>query len=110
MTIPSWLAIAVAVAVAASANSVAALWAGDKLSPIYLPLLLILSPLVFVTFGIVTTSKGLSIASGVIDSLLVLTTMFIGLVLFGEWKYITNLQLMGMGMAVIGIVLMLTRH
>lgn len=102
----NWGAIILAVGIAATANSVAALWA-QNMTSIYLPILLFLSPLVFITFGIVTINKGLSITSGVIDSLLVLTTMLIGLIAFGEWKKISLLQVIGMCLAFAGIFLML---
>jgi hypothetical protein len=102
----NWGAIILAVSVAAITNSVAALWA-QNMNSFYFPLLLVLSPLVFITFGIVTISKGLSITSGVIDTLLVVTTVLIGLFFFGEWKKVTTIQVVGMSLACSGIFLML---
>ena len=100
--------IAPAVTIAATTNSVAALWAREpyKITP-YLFLLLLLSPLVFISFGIVTGMKGLSVSSGIIDSLLIITTMSIGLIFFGEWNKVSSMQLLGMGLAFCGILLML---
>lgn len=102
----NWLVIGGAVAVAALTNSVAALWA-QNMHSMYFVLLLILSPFVFISFGIVSASKGLSIASGLIDTLLVVTTVIIGLVFFEEWKKISIMQCIGLALACSGIFLML---
>ncbi len=103
-----WLAVICAVAIAALADSVSALWARQphKLS-IYFVLLLLLGPLVFMAFGIVTTKFGLAITSAVVNSLLVLTSITVGLVAFNEWQSVSVLQYVGMALAVTGVGLML---
>lgn len=103
-----WFAIIGAVAIASLTDSVSALWARQpsKFS-IYLLYLLILSPCVFIAFGLVTTKVGLAITSGVVNSLLVLSTILVGLFIFGEWSKISMLQYAGMALALCGIVLML---
>ena len=107
-TILWWLAILGAVALAALADSVSTLWArGDSKLSIYLLLLCLLGPMVFVSFGLVTTRVGLAITSGVVNSLLVVTSMLIGLFAFGEWSRVSPPQYVGMALAVAGIVLML---
>jgi hypothetical protein len=102
-----WFSIAVAVAVAAAANSVSAVWAGgaNKLS-IWLPAMLILSPLVFVTFGMVAARTGLAVASGTVDALLTAATMLIGLTVFREWARTSPLQYLGMAFSLVGVCLM----
>ena len=69
--------------------------------------MLLLSPLVFITFGLVTAKLGVAIGSGVIDSLLVLTTVAVGLIVFREWDKISALQYLGMALALAGVFLML---
>lgn len=105
---PAWAYVIVAVGVAVLANSISAIWAkqDDKFSYWLLAVLLI-SPFVFITFGLVTQRAGVAIASGVVDSLLTLTTIAVGLVLFQEWSKISSLQYLGMAMALAGVFLML---
>ena len=100
--------IIIAVAIAASADFVATIWANsqNKFS-IYLGLIFVLGPLVFFSFGLVTTKTGLAMASGIVNSLLVLTSILIGLFYFGEWEKISSGQLIGIFFAFIGILLML---
>jgi hypothetical protein len=103
-----WLLIGLAVALASSADALSLLWArGGRLdSPAFLALLL-LSPLVFITFGLISARLGLAVTSGVINSLLVLCTILIGLFVFGEWQRVSAWQYAGMVLSVAGLVLML---
>lgn len=103
-----WLTIFGAVALAATADSISAIWAkGENKFSLYLLLIFLLGPAVFMSFGFVTTKVGLAITSGVVNSLLVLTSMSIGLFVFGEWSRVSFLQYMGMALALLGIILML---
>lgn len=103
-----FFAIIGAVAIAALADSVSTLWAkGENKFSIYLFLIFILGPLVFISFGYVTSKVGLAITSGVVNSLLVLTSMSIGLFIFQEWNKLSTFQYIGMLFALIGIILML---
>lgn len=102
------MAIMGAVAIAALADSVSTLWAnGNNRFSIYLLLIFLLGPLVFISFGLVTTKVGLAITSGVVNSLLVLTSISIGLFVFGEWNKVSFLQYVGMAFAITGIIFML---
>ncbi|MEK7642545.1 MAG: hypothetical protein AAB392_01990 [Patescibacteria group bacterium] len=103
-----WFYIIIAVLIALSANSLSAVWASkeDKFtSPWFLALILI-SPLVFITFGLVTTKLGLALTSGTIDSLLTVSTIIVGLFVFKEWGSVSLYQYIGMAFAVFGIILM----
>ncbi len=106
--LPVWLYIAGAVAIALLANSVSAVWARgeDKLS-LWLLAILILSPLVFISFGLTTSKLGVAISSSAVDSLLTVSTIAVGLVLFQEWNKISGLQYLGMTLALCGLFLML---
>lgn len=102
-----WFYIITAVTVALTANSISAIWASkdSKLNPWFL-LLLIVSPFVFITFGLTTSKLGLAVSSGTIDSLLTISTMLVGLFLFSEWHSLSLYQYTGIGFAIIGIILM----
>ncbi|MDB5204491.1 MAG: hypothetical protein JWP09_519 [Candidatus Taylorbacteria bacterium] len=103
-----WFLIAIAVAVAVAGNSVASIWANkeDKWTSPWFFLLLLVSPLVFITFGLVTPKLGLAGTSGVIDTLLTVSTIVIGLFFFGEWSTLTLYKGLGLLLCVSGIILM----
>ncbi|HLC66048.1 MAG TPA: hypothetical protein VJK52_00230 [Candidatus Nanoarchaeia archaeon] len=106
--LPLWLYIAIAVLIAVLGNSISAVWAkGDDKLSIWLIAVLLISPLVFISFGLVTSRLGLAVTSGVIDSLLTVSTIAVGLILFQEWHKISSLQYFGMGLALLGIFLMI---
>ena len=102
----NFLYILTAVVVAVSANSISAIWAkqDSKFSP-WLWAVVLISPLVFITYGLVTTRIGVALASSVIDSLLIVGTIAVGLILFKEWDKIIGLQYLGMGLAFLGVLL-----
>ncbi len=101
------LYIILAVVVAVSANYISAIWASkeSKIS-IWLFALIIIAPLVFITFGIVTSKLGLALTSATVDSLLTIATIFVGLIILKEWGSISLYQVIGMFFACIGIILM----
>ncbi len=102
-----WFYIIISVAVAVAANSVSAIWAGKESKfTIWLLILLIISPIVFITFGLVASKIGLAGSSATIDSLLTISTILIGLFVFREWSTVSVYQYSGMALAITGIVLM----
>jgi len=103
-----WLYVLGALAIAVLGNSVSTIWAKepDKYSWWLLAVILI-SPFVYISFGLVTSKLGLSIASGAVDSLLTVTTIAIGLIFFQEWSKVSALQYIGMLLALCGVFLML---
>lgn len=103
----TWAFIALAVAIALGANTIATIWAKSPVTFSYwLLALIIISPLVFITFGLVTARTGLLVSSGTIDSLLTITTVLLALIAFREWSTVTNTQLAGIGFTLTGIVLL----
>ena len=103
----TWLYIAVAVAVALTANTISTIWAkGEERFSIWLLVLIVISPLVFITFGLVTARTGLLVSAGTIDSLLTVTTILVALIVFREWNTVTSNQLMGIAFTVTGLVLL----
>ena len=105
--IEAWVYVFIAVAIAVSGNSVSSIWAkGENKFSIWLLALLIISPLVFITFGLTTSKIGVAVASGVVDSLLTFSTIAIGLFFFQEWNKVSSLQYVGMLFALTGTILM----
>ena len=102
-----WFYIVAAVLVALAAISISTIWAGkDSKFTVWLFVLVVISPLVFITFGIVTSKLGLAVTSATIDSLLTVSSVLVGLFLFGGWSSLSMFQYIGMSFAVIGIILM----
>lgn len=103
----TWAYIILALIIAILANSVSAIWASKEhwFNP-WLGLLILLGPLVFVTFGLVASRAGLAIGSASIDSLLTISTIVVGLIFFHEWDKISHFQYLGIGCVVLGIIFM----
>ncbi|MEK7208858.1 MAG: hypothetical protein AAB677_01205 [Patescibacteria group bacterium] len=104
----NFLYVIIAVIVAVSANSISAVWAKpeNKFS-IWLLAVILISPLVFITYGFVTSRIGVALASSVIDSLMIIGSIIVGLFFFNEWNKILGLQYLGMGLAVLGVLLII---
>lgn len=62
-----------------------------------------LAPLVFLAFGYVGSRHGLSVASSLTNSLIVVGPILVGLVAFAEWKTLTAPHYAGMALIVAGI-------
>ena len=101
------LYILLAVGVAVFTNSIAAVWAkqDSKLS-IWLIAVILLSPLVFITYGLVTARLGVSVASGTVDALMTIGSIAVGLFIFREIDSLIAWQYVGIALAVVGIFLM----
>ena len=102
-----WLYVIGAVAVALLGNYLAATWASrdDKFSLLFLAVLLV-SPFVFITFGLVTARLGVAVGSGTIDALLTVSTVTLGLVVFQEWNKLSLYQYLGLVLVLTGVVFM----
>ena len=107
-----WINIAGAVIVALSANAVATIWAQqpNRLATWWLLAVLLISPLVFITFGLVAERAGMAVAASTIDALLTVSTICVGLLLFGEWHTATSEKLLGLTAIIIGIALIHSSH
>lgn len=101
---PSVLA---AIGFAVVANLASSAWAEhpQRLSG-WLWATLVLAPLVFLSFGYVASRIGLARAAGVIDTLVMVCTMLMGLIFFGEWERLSAVQLIGAALAILGVALM----
>ena len=102
-----WALIVGNIALALTANAVATIWAGQGgRNWALLAVLVVISPVIFVTFGIVSARVGLAVGSAVIDSALTIASILLGLILFDGWRDVSAVQYGGIGLAVAGIVLM----
>ena len=104
-----WFYILGSVSIALLANSISVIWATDKSGKfsMWLLLLVLISPFVFITFGLAASKLGgLSMGSAIIDSSLTISTILVGLFLFKEAGNTSMYQYAGMFLAVVGIILM----
>lgn len=97
-----WVLILTNLVLALSANVLSTQWAasGMKISP-FLLVLTIISPAVFITFGMVTSRTGLAVGSAVIDSLLTVGSVLLGLFAFGEWRDLSTQKCAGLLLAIL---------
>lgn len=103
----TWAFIALAVATALTANTIATIWAKSPATySVWLIALILISPVVFITFGLVTDRTGLLVSSGTIDSLLTITAVLMALIAFREWSSVTTTQLAGIACTITGIGLL----
>jgi hypothetical protein len=105
--VSTWFLIAGNVALALTANAVATVWAsrGGQINLLFVTLLVV-SPIVFLSFGMVSARTGLAVGAAVIDSALTISSILLGLVVFGGWRDLSMAQYGGMALAVAGIMLM----
>jgi len=97
--------VVITVGIALLANYLAALWAGrDNKWSLLLIAVILISPFVFITFGLVTARIGVALGSGTIDSLLTVSSVLLGLVFFGEWSKLSLYQYLGLLLVLGGLV------
>ncbi len=103
----NWLYVLVALGIAVTANYIGATWAAkENWLTWWLLLICLVSPFVFITFGLVTARVGVAIGSGTLDALLTISTVIMGLIIFHEWDKISLYQSIGLGFVVLGIILL----
>ena len=102
-----WAVIIGNIALALTANALSTIWA-SRAGPGWplLGVLLVISPLIFISFGLVSARLGLAVGSAVIDSALTISSIILGLILFGGWREVSMMQYSGISLAVVGIILM----
>lgn len=102
-----WAEVLATVSIALVANSVSAIWAEqDKKLTWWLVAVVLISPLVYITFGLMTAKIGVAIGSGTLDSLLSISTIAVGLVFFKDSKKLSRYQFLGLYCIVVGIICM----
>jgi hypothetical protein len=100
----AWLFVVLCVILSTAADTVSTImW--ERKSRSYLVVMLVLAPMVFATFGYIGSHFGLSIASSLTNSLIVIGPITIGLIFREEWKNMPWQVYVGMAMIVIGITI-----
>ncbi len=99
-----WCMVLVSVLMSTAADTTSTFF-WEQHSTSLLVAVLVLSPCAFFSFGYVGAKFGLSIASSLTNSLIVLGPILVGLLLRGEWKRVTTFQYAGMLCIIIGITL-----
>lgn len=104
----TWGYIIVAVLIALLANYISTIWATkeSKFTSVWFLALVLISPLVFITFGLVTSRVGLTVTSGTVDALLTISTIIVGLFVLNEWSTFNMYQFFGIILSLLGIILM----
>lgn len=99
-----WAIIVINVLLSTTADTVSTvMW--ERRSWQYLTLMIIISPLVYGTFGYVASFFGLSIAAAIINSLVVVGPVIVGLCFRYEWRVMPWQEYVGMMLVLIGITL-----
>ena len=98
----AWIAVIICVLLSTTVDALGTLW-WKRQSWMLAVVVIALSPLVFFAFGYVGNRFGLSIASSLTNSLIVIGPILVGLVLFSEWKKMSAPIYIGLLLIVIGI-------
>ena len=99
-----WAAVVGCAVLSTLTDTLGTLWWEKKDLSILLGTIL-LSPLVFLSFGYVGRHFGLAVASSLTNSLIVAGPILVGLVLRQEIRRLSFPQMLGMGLLVAGITL-----
>lgn len=102
MTLPHIFLVLSCAAVFIICDTLSAIW-GKTLDPKYLTIIFALSPIGYFLFGRITTTQGLAISSGLLNCMIVISTVFIGVFFFGEELAVR--QVVGLVFAVAAILL-----
>jgi len=100
-----WSAVLICAALSTLADTLGTVWWEQKKTWILLAILGI-SPLVFLAFGYVGSHFGLAKASSLTNTLVVIGPILVGIFFRGELRQLSFVELVGMALAVTGIVLL----
>jgi len=100
-----WFAVLACAALSTVTDTLGTVWWEQKKMWVLLAILG-LSPLVFLAFGYVGSHFGLAKASSLTNTLVVLGPILVGILFRGELRQLSLVELLGMTLAVAGIVLL----
>jgi len=100
-----WFAVLICAVLSTLADTLGTVWWEQK-KVILLLAVVVLAPLVFLAFGYVGSHFGLAKASSLTNTLVVLGPILVGIALRGELRQLSVVELVGMGLAVVGIALL----
>ncbi len=108
MNLAAFVLIISAAALASLADSISTVWAKtQRFDSWWFVALCLVSPLVFMAFGYVTSKLGLAITSAIVNSLIVVFSVVVGLWIFGDWHRVSTIQYIGMALSLAGMTMML---
>jgi multidrug transporter EmrE-like cation transporter len=100
-----WSAVLACAALSTITDTLGTVWWEQK-NPWVLLAILGLSPLVFLAFGYVGSHFGLAKASSLTNTLVVIGPILVGILFRGELRQLSPVEILGMALAVGGIVLL----
>ena len=100
-----WFAVFLCAALSTLADTLGTVWWEQKKTWVLLAILG-LSPLVFLAFGYVGSHFGLAKASSLTNTLVVIGPILVGILVRGELRQLSLVELAGMALAVSGIALL----
>ena len=100
-----WAAVVLCAVLSTLTDTLGTLW-WEKKDPAILLGTILLSPLVFLSFGYVGRHFGLALASSLTNTLIVVGPILVGLVLRQEIRRLSLPQMIGMTLLVTGITLL----
>jgi glucose uptake protein GlcU len=101
----SWIAVFIAVLLSTAADATFTQFWKKPGWTLFL-LGVVLGPCSFCAFGYVGSKEGLSIASCLTNSLVVIGPILVGIIYFEEWKKLFALDYIGMAFVVVGITVL----
>ena len=99
-----WIIVLACVALSTLCDTTSTMY-WEKKSWLLFFVTLFASPLVFLCFGYVGSKYGLSVASSLTNSLVVIGPILVGLLVRQEWKSVSLPQIAGMVCIILGITL-----
>lgn len=98
-----WLEVIACASVFIVCDSLSARW-GHSGKDVIMHFVIPLAPLGYILFGVLNRQSSLSVNSGLVNSVIVISTICIGVFFFGD--DLSFRQMMGLGMAVLAVVLL----
>jgi len=100
-----WSAVVLCAALSTIADTLGTVW-WEKKENWQLAAILLLAPVVFLSFGYVGSHFGLAKASSLTNTLIVIGPILVGILFRGELRQLSGIEIFGMALAVLGIVLL----
>ena len=100
-----WSAVVLCAALSTIADTLGTVW-WEKKENWQLAAILLLAPVVFLSFGYVGSHFGLAKASSLTNTLIVIGPILVGILFRGELRQLSGIEIFGMTLSVLGIALL----
>lgn len=100
-----WSAVVLCAALSTIADTLGTVW-WEKKENWQLAAILLLAPVVFLSFGYVGSHFGLAKASSLTNTLIVIGPILVGILFRGELRQLSGIEIFGITLAVLGIALL----